>query len=404
MKENKAVTQHQMFNRFVDYLHNKDSNSFGEKTNRNEKNNLYFNTNKTSIFFTGIDSIKSKNLDNSSVNSKYSESLNKFGKDKNPNSKQFSISLKQKEEFLQKNKNKVMNIFSKYQNTLVKEIDKNLYFQQKYIKKIPRTRSQEEVRRKTNYIRNQFINKRKVIKEDNFEQKKSMPNLIDENYEYDEDDYEEDNKRKLSFKKNKTFSNFSFFKLNKDRANIYKKMNDLRKLQMAYFGGRFLNTKITSGMNTTYGGNIFDEFVNNYYKRQNEHNNINSKSNKRKLNFGKKIVDQITANQKLRSKSTAIIRNGPKNRNNNNDLERNRFRKLNDNMKTSFSINNKKTTMMSTKNDRSIKKYKKLDNNKNNNKGNSRSSKSNYKTISIKKNLSKSRDRSQIYNYKNKNL
>ena len=404
MKENKAVTQHQMFNRFVDYLHNKDSNSFREKTNRNEKNNLYFNTNKTSIFFTGIDSIKSKNLDNSSVNSKYSESLNKFGKDKNPNYKQFSISLKQKEEFLQKNKNKVMNIFSKYQNTLVKEIDKNLYFQQKYIKKIPRTRSQEEVRRKTNYIRNQFINKRKVIKEDNFEQKKSMPNLIDENYEYDEDDYEEDNKRKLSFKKNKTFSNFSFFKLNKDRANIYKKMNDLRKLQMAYFGGRFLNTKITSGMNTTYGGNIFDEFVNNYYKRQNEHNNINSKSNKRKLNFGKKIVDQITANQKLRSKSTAIIRNAPKNRNNNNDLERNRFRKLNDNMKTSFSINNKKTTMMSTKNDKSIKKYKKLDNNKNNNKGNSRSSKSNYKTISIKKNLSKSRDKSQIYNYKNKNL
>ena len=84
MKENKAVTQHQMFNRFVDYLHNKDSNSFREKTNRNENGNLNFNTNKTSIFFTGIDSVKSKNLDNSSVNSnysKYTDSFNRFGKD-----------------------------------------------------------------------------------------------------------------------------------------------------------------------------------------------------------------------------------------------------------------------------------------------------------------------------------
>ena len=408
MKENKAVTQHQMFNRFVDYLHNKDSNSFREKTNRNENGNLNFNTNKTSIFFTGIDSVKSKNLDNSSVNSKYSkytDSFNRFGKDKNPNSKEFAISLKQKEEFLKKNKNKVMNIFSKYQNTLVKEIDKNLYFQKKYMKLVPRTRSQEQIKRKTNYIRNQFINKRKINKEDNFDQKKSMPNLLDENYEYDEDDYEEDYKRKLSFKKNKTFSNFSFFRLNKDRANIYKKMNDLRKLQMAYFGGRFLNTKITSGMNTTYGGNVFDEFVNNYYKRQNEHNNINSKSSKRKLNFGKKLVDQITANQKLRSKSTAI-RCPPKNKNNNNLIntkERNRFRKINDNMKTSFSINNKKTTVMS----RSINKYRKIDNSRTNNRGNSRSSNSNYKTISIKsinKNLSKSKDRSEIYNYKSKNL
>ena len=412
MKENKAVTQHQMFNRFVDYLHNKDSNSFREKTNRNENGNLNFNTNKTSIFFTGIDSVKSKNLDNSSVNSKYSkytDSFNRFGKDKNPNSKEFAISLKQKEEFLKKNKNKVMNIFSKYQNTLVKEIDKNLYFQKKYMKLVPRTRSQEQIKRKTNYIRNQFINKRKINKEDNFDQKKSMPNLLDENYEYDEDDYEEDYKRKLSFKKNKTFSNFSFFRLNKDRANIYKKMNDLRKLQMAYFGGRFLNTKITSGMNTTYGGNVFDEFVNNYYKRQNEHNNLNSKSSKRKLNFGKKLVDQITANQKLRSKSTAI-RCPPKNKNNNNLInikERNRFRKINDNMKTSFSINNKKTTVMSTKNDRSINKYRKIDNSRTNNRGNSRSSNSNYKTISIKsinKNLSKSKDRSEIYNYKSKNL
>ena len=103
---------------------------------------------------------------------KYSD--NKFGKsDKNTNSKEISISLKKKEEFLRKNKNKVMNIFSKYQNTLVKEIDKNLYYQQKYLKKIPRSQSQPQFKRRYNFMRtgSKFINKRKIIKEENFEKK-----------------------------------------------------------------------------------------------------------------------------------------------------------------------------------------------------------------------------------------
>ena len=308
---------------------------------------------------------------------------------------------------MRKNKNKVMNIFSKYQNTLVKEIDKNLYYQQKYLKKIPRSQSQPQFKRRYNFMRtgSKFINKRKIIKEENFEKKNSMANLIDENYEYDEDDNEDNNQRKLSFKKNRTFSNFSFFKLNKDRANIYKKMNDLRKLQMAYFGGRFLNTKINSGMNTTYGGgNAFDEFVNNYYKRQNEQNNMDKKNAKRKLNFGKKLVDQITANQKLRCKSTAIIR---KTKSKENELfvirERNSFKKLKDNMKTSFSMYNKKTTMGSTKNEKSLNKYKKIDISKTN----SKSRHSDYRTINIKKNFiskNQSRDKSSIYNYNSKNI
>jgi len=398
MKENKAITQNQMFTRFIDYLHNKDNiNSSREKNSQNENTNANLNTNRNSIFFTGIDSIKYSK--NSSINSKYSENSNKLGKTRNINNNGHSISLKQKEEFLQKNKNKIMNIFSKYQNSLVKEIDKNLYFQQKYIKKIPRTQSRDRFLKNSNYTKNNFINKRKIVKDVNSEQKNSMPNLIDENYEYDEDDEEDEKKNKIFFKKNKTYSNFSFFKLNKDRANIYKKMNDLGKLQMAYFGGRFLNTKINSGMNTTYGGNVFDEFVNNYYKRQNEHNNFNNKNNKRKLNLGKKLVDQISANQKLRKKKDNIIRNNKKKENNNilNIREKNKFRKRNADIKNSFSLYNKKSTMGST-NNKSMNHYKKIEYN---NKTYSRNKNNYYRSISIRKNITKG-DKSEISNYNSK--
>ena len=398
MKENKAITQNQMFTRFIDYLHNKDNiNSSREKNSQNENTNANLNTNRNSIFFTGIDSIKYSK--NSSINSKYSENSNKLGKTRNINNNGHSISLKQKEEFLQKNKNKIMNIFSKYQNSLVKEIDKNLYFQQKYIKKIPRTQSRDRFLKNSNYTKNNFINKRKIVKDVNSEQKNSMPNLIDENYEYDEDDEEDEKKNKIFFKKNKTYSNFSFFKLNKDRANIYKKMNDLGKLQMAYFGGRFLNTKINSGMNTTYGGNVFDEFVNNYYKRQNEYNNFNNKNNKRKLNLGKKLVDQISANQKLRKKKDNIIRNNKKKENNNilNIREKNKFRKRNADIKNSFSLYNKKSTMGST-NNKSMNHYKKIEYN---NKTYSRNKNNYYRSISIRKNITKG-DKSEISNYNSK--
>ena len=206
-------------------------------------------------------------------------------------------------------------------------------------------------------------------------------------------------KNKIFFKKNKTYSNFSFFKLNKDRANIYKKMNDLGKLQMAYFGGRFLNTKINSGMNTTYGGNVFDEFVNNYYKRQNEHNNFNNKNNKRKLNLGKKLVDQISDNQKLRKKKDNIIRNNKKKENNNilNIREKNKFRKRNADIKNSFSLYNKKSTMGST-NNKSMNHYKKIEYN---NKTYSRNKNNYYRSISIRKNKAKG-DKSEISNYNSK--
>ena len=400
MKENKAITQNQMFSRFIDYLHNKDGNSCRETKNQNEYTNINISTNKNSIFFTGIDSMKktnSKNFDNSSTNSNYSETMNKLGKNKKVMNTKEIFTFKQKEDFLQKNKNKIMNIFSKYQNSLVKEIDKNLYFQKKYLKKLPRARSQEKFIKYPNEIRNSSVNKKKIIKEENLGKKISLPNLLDENYEYDEDDDEEEKKRKRYIKKNKSFTHFSFFKLNKDRANIYKKMNDLGKLQMAYFGGRFLNTKITSGMNNTYGEQLFDEFL----KRQNKQNNFEIKENKRKLNLGKKLVEKITANQKLRNKTPNIGKNYIKVENNdlfyNKGSKKNQLRKIDENTKRSFSFNIKKSTMASTKNNRSINKYRKLDNNKTF----SKTKNSYYKTISIRKNFIQN-DKSVISNYYSK--
>ena len=395
MLENKAITQNQMFKRFIDYLRTKDNNSSREKIDSNQKENREF---KDSFFFTGIDSIKvahSKPLDISNRSSSIQNS-NKYNKIKNQNinNKEMFISLRQKEDFLQKNKNKVMNIFSKYQNSLVKENDKNLYFQKKYMKKLPHVLSQEKPFRKQNYIKNKYIieNKRKNLKE-NFPIKKNKPMLLDDDYDYDEDEDEEDNKRKLSFKKNKTFSNFSFFKLNKDRANIYKKMNDLRKLQMSYFGGRFLNTKIRNGENSSYGNNIFDEFVSNYYRRQNQDNNYNNK-NKKNLNFGKKLVNQISANKKLRSQSTFIFKKRIKY--NNNDYisvkEKERLRKMNERKKSSFVKINKKTIMSSSKNDKSINKYKKMDNK---NKTYTKSS-INKKAITFGKNNNKDKTKNKI--------
>ena len=406
MKENKAITQNQMFDRFVDYLYNKESNS--HKSKKNENDNI-MNMTKNSIFFTGIDSIKvtnSKNIENSSTNSRFSETFNKL-KDRETKidkAKGVSITFKQKEEFLKKNKNKLMNIFSKYQNDLVKENEKKLYFKKKYMKKIPRTRSQEYSIKRPNYS---FINnKRRIMKEENIfmENNKSALSFIDENYEYDEDDEKEERKMKYSLKKNKTFSHYSFFRLNKDRANIYKKMNDLRKLQMSYFGGRFLNTKINSGMNTTYGSGILEEFVNNFYKRQNVHNNLRNKNNKVRLNFDKRLVDHITANQKLRSKTTAVIRPPQRCKSYNifNIREKNKFKKINDKMKSSSTLYNKKSTFVSSKNDKSTSKYRKIDNTNNKNFSRSCSNNDNYKTILIRKKFSKSRERSEISNYNSK--
>ena len=405
MIENKAITQNQMFYRFMDYLQVKESSSSRERNKNNKKENIN-KDNKNSFFFTAIDSVKLTKSNSNLTSNK--QNINESSKTKKQ-SKEISISLKQKEDFLKLNKNKVMNLFSKYQNTLVKETDKRLYFQQKYMKKnLPNIQSQEKPTKKIIFTRNKYIveNKRKIIK-DNAAKKKSYM-LLDDAYEYDEED-DDDNKRKLVFRKNKTCTHFTFFRLNKDRANIYKKMNDLRKLQMSYFGGRFLNTKIRESNSTSYENIILDEFANDYYKRQNQGNDYYNKNNKRRLNFKKKMVDQITANQKLRNQAFYITKNSIKR--NNSDLtnlnEKERFKTIKGREKTNSTFFNFKTTMANTKNGRSINKLRKTYNK------NITYSKSllSYKTISLKRNdktnksketFSSKKDKSVISNYLSK--
>ena len=321
MAENKAITQKQMYKRFLDYLHNKESQNLNSAKNgkdggNNRKNN---NSKRNSFFFTGIDSVKSQSklLGSSSSSSiNYDDTTSKIGLNK-PIEKKFAISLKQKEEFLEKNKNRLISIFSKYQNTLVKEYDKNIYFQKKSLKKIKKLKkSKSDLSANLKYEK-KFIGridlketkkKNLPIEEDSSSKRKPTHHLLDENYEYDEEEnFDERKKNILGHKKNDIKNYLSFFRLNQDRASIYKKMNDLRKLQMSYFGGRFLNTKINSGQNTSNENN-FDDFINNYYKKQTQDQFYKNKKN-RLLNYKKKTVNEISANKKFRSKTTFFGRN-----------------------------------------------------------------------------------------------
>ena len=252
MAENKAITQKQLYKRFLDYLQDKDTQNINTTKNDGSdgvipKNN---NSKKNSFFFTGIDSIKSQSkllATSSSSSMNYDDTTSKMGITK-PKEK-VVISLKQKEEFLDNNKNRLISIFSKYQNTLVKENDKNLYFQKKTLKKLKKTKSElDKISNRINLIES----KKKSIDDDISSKTRLLPKLLDEDYEYDEEEkFDEIKKNYYSHKKNNFKNYYSFFRLNKDRASIYKKMNDLRKLQMSYFGGRFLDTKINNGTSTS---------------------------------------------------------------------------------------------------------------------------------------------------------
>ena len=145
-------------------------------------------------------------------------------------------------------------------------------------------------------------------------------------------------------------------------------MNDLRKLQMSYFGGRFLNTKINSGPSTSGENNNFDDFINNYYKKQtNDQFNHNKKN--RLLNYKKKTVSEITANKKFRNKTASIGRNRINNKKENYFIaERSahiNFKKYNSlknldiiKSKTAYLINNNRAKLTSYKTQRIIDKFK----------------------------------------------
>ena len=312
MEENKAITQKQMYKRFIEYLQNKESQNANSTKNEAQPgfHSIKDNSKKNSIFFTGIDSIKlthSKILESSSSSSVNveEESTNKINI-KKPIDKKIIIPLKEKEEFLDKNKNKLINIFSKYQNTLVKENDKNIYYQKITMKKNRRARSQIALNQKYKYRGNNNNNeiiyrKKKTPEEETLSKKKPKSDLLDEDYEYDEEDnLNEKNKNTLSHRKDELKNYYSYLKLSKDRAEIYKKMNDLRKLQMAYFGGRFLCTKIKNESNNS-GENKFDEFINNYYRKQNLdqylNNNKKNRLSKKKRSSSSMVGRQISSNK-----------------------------------------------------------------------------------------------------------
>ena len=357
-EEDDFSSQNKMFKRFVNYLQKKHD---PQKDKSKNNNNYYLNSresgkNSTSFFFTGIDFAKpskDENKDSSKTNSLNSTKRSKFRT--NFYKEKINIPFTEKQDFLMKNQNKLKGIFNKYQNVLIKENDRNLFIQKKLFKKFPRSNSQPQVTKKINFSNFTLMNKKRRGKNES-EKPIAKPTLMDEDYEYDEDENENNKMRSTPLKKNKTLSNFIFFKLNKDRANIYKNMNDLRKLQMAYFGGRFLNTNINSvGQSLRANNNAIDELASNYLKGQNK-NNLEA-DKKMRDNLRKKLVDKITANKRLRDKTSFLVNKKNKNifRNDykgNNSIER--YRKVNN--KINYSTLNKKSTSISTKNDKTIYK------------------------------------------------
>ena len=370
-EENNITTQNKIFKSFLNYLNNKNNSLNKDKL---KKNNGYLNSresskNSNSFFFTGIDFAKPRKAydKESSKNNSFNETKRnpRSSSHKDNINKDYTISFREKQDFLLRNENRFKNMFYRYQNILIKENEKKLLYQQKITKRIPRSNSQPEITRKINYIRNSYplVNKLKHEKDEKFKQKQTKPKLMDENYEYDEDENDLRDTRSVPIKKNKTNYNFTFFKLNKDRANIYKKMNDLRKLQMAYFGGRFLNTHISKDQNIGSNNHNFDEFVSDYFKRQSQDSEYD-RNKKRKNNFKKKLVEKISANMKLRDKTSFFIKN--RNYTLKNEFKTHKtfdkFKIINN--KINYSVMNKKIKNDTSKNDKTFKKHKKLEHKK----------------------------------------
>ena len=350
LEENNLTTYDKIFKGFLTYLSNKSPQAQNEKS----KNDDIYNSNNK-IFFTGLNITKPTRTNNKE--NTLTDSQNKNNTDNKKNIKSYT----EKRNFLMKNQNKFKHIFYKYKNDLIKENEKNLYLQKKNNKKyLFRSNSQPKIQRKINLIKTTarttfpLSNSKKNVKKVISIKKQTKPKLMDDDYDYD-DDTDQLKINNLSLKKNKTTRNFTFFKFNKDRANIYTKMNDLRVLQMGYFGGRFLNTNINSD-NLLHGtNNIFDEFMNNYKKTKNL-NNENNKTKKKSSNFKLKLVEKISANRKLKDKSSFLIKkvkNIKLEYKNNTTYDR--YKK-----KNKFNYINKNNAYSTLQNDRNNNKYKKF--------------------------------------------
>ena len=306
-EEDSLSSQDKIFKKFYKYLYNKNS---PEKNKKKSFNDNFFSressNNSTSIFFTGINFVKKKSDKDTSKTNSLNTTKSKFG---HTFYKDNAVSYRDKKQYLLNNQNKLKNIFGKYQNISIKENEKNLYLQKKNLKLFSRSKSQSKIfnKNKKNFLRNNFplTNKKaKSQREDISEKRKTRPKLMDEDYEYDEDEIEQNKLNNIPLRKNKTISHSAFFNVDKDRADIYKRMNDLRKLQMAYLGNKFLSSQNQSKKDIFEGlDNIFGKFFNGYHIKQNPDNEY-EKTKKKNNNFRKKLVEKISANKKLRDKTS----------------------------------------------------------------------------------------------------
>ena len=313
IKENETLNQIQMYGKFIEYLRLREEKKNLSKNRHSKGVNKGINSKKNSFFFTGIDSVKysqsnplESSSSSSSSNSYEGNTTSQISFKKKENKE--IIPFKQKEEFLELNKNKLINIFSKYQNNLAKKSEKNLYVKQvkDVLKRSSSTSSPEVI--SYNYLQlnsfNRFKKKNKKSEDTKLKNRKKYSTL-DNNYEYDEEDIDlnKDNDDKDIWnkhgKKKKKRNYITYLRLNKDIADLYKKRIDIQKLQMAYFGGRFLNTKINEDLYHSKNNNL-DDIVDIYRKQEPGQFKIDKKL--RLKNYKKKSVYRISANKSMKDK------------------------------------------------------------------------------------------------------
>ena len=312
MAEKKTINTKQMYNKFIEYLREQEQKKINSKTKDSNNKTKKSSSKKNEFFFTGIhpEKLNPTNIlesSSSSSSSSIGNTTSQLGF-KKKKAGTILIPFEQKEDFLEKNRNKLMNIFSKYQNNLVEDVHKNSIFKKRK-KKLRKSRS-DIPPNIFNFIPDKqynpyfsFQKKSSTKRDDEMEEKKiKKHSLFDENYTYDDEggpDTYVGEGGGHNEKKRKIINYYAFFKLNKDRANIYKKKNDLRKLQMAYFGGRFLNTKINPEIFSDE--NHLNDLVDNYFLKQ-EHEQYNNNKKIRLKNYKKNSVFYISANKSMKDK------------------------------------------------------------------------------------------------------
>ena len=295
LTQNKFIGKNETITKFSNYL--LDNTTKDSKSQNFNSDNV--TTSKNSVFFTSVNVLKAPIYYNSSYNNSIST-----GKTLNKESLQYNNYTLNKIDYLKKNQNKFSYIFSKYENSLAKEEKKKLYFEKKKQKKKQLSHRENYYSKKSN-LRNLIINreKKKIEEETNYHDTKPIrQKLLDDNYEYESDETEEKNNiiKKTYMKKNVSSGGFTFFKFDIDRANIYKRISDLRVLQMGYFGGRLISTKIKPQSNSL---SSYHDFL-----RKKMQFKTRNKKYKSKINLNPQGVFSISANKKFNNHTISICK------------------------------------------------------------------------------------------------